>query len=500
MATVFFNRSRIYWAILLGIALAALGLRLPRLGERPMHTDEAINAYITGDLLAGKPYQYDPKDRHGPALYAVALPIAKLAGVKDFAGMTETSVRLGPALVGAFTVLLFGLLVESLGAAATLGAALLFAISPITVYYSRYFIHETLFVAATLWTIAFGFRLLEENSAGNAIALGACASLMLACKETATLHFAAFGIATLWWLGPARLASPRSINWPHVAKAGVIVFVSFCVVLVVLFTWGGTRWQGLFDLSNSVPHLASRASGEGHQKPTWYYLALLGGSWSGGAVLLLAALGAVTLSWKNSRGKIFPALVIYTIAITLLYSVIPYKTPWLALNLWLPIALLAGKGFGWLWQTARNSAGQIACIIIAMACLAALGRDTARRVFLAPADERNPYAYAHTVDDFLRLPERVQQIASKSPAGNKIHIAVVAADPWPAPWYLRKFPNAGFWQPTQDPGPADIYITSAEAAATPGTHWQSWHPEFFGVRPEVLMLLWLPLETASPHE
>ncbi len=475
-----------------------------------MHTDEAINAYITGDLLAGKPYQYDPRDRHGPALYAVAVPVAKFAGVKIFAAMTETSVRLGPALAGVFTVLLCGLLVESLGAAATLGAALIFAISPITVYYSRYFIHETLFVAATLWAIAFAFRLFEENSAGNAVALGACAGLMLACKETASLHFAAFGIAALWWVGPAWLAKPRSIHWPRVAKAGAIAFASFWLLLIVLFTWGGTRWQGLFDLGNSIPHLASRASGEGHQKPAWYYLALLGGGWSGGAVLLLAAVGIVTLPWKNRgtalvgraknpAGNFFTTLVVYLLAITLFYSFIPYKTPWLALNLWLPLALLAGKGFGWLWQTARNNTGQIGSIIIALACIAALSRDTARRVFLAPADEHNPYAYAHTGEDFLRLPERVEQIASKSPAGNKIRIAVVAADPWPAPWYLRKFPNVGFWQPTDEPGPADIYITSAEAAATPGAPWQSWRPEFFGVRPEVLMLLWLPPETASPQ-
>jgi uncharacterized protein (TIGR03663 family) len=465
-----------------------------------MHTDEAINAYIIGDLLAGKAYQYDPKDRHGPALYAVALPIAKLAGVKNFAGMTETSVRLGPALVGAFTVLLFGLLLEALGTFPTLGAALLFAISPITIYYSCDFIHETLFVAATLWTIAFAFRILQENSTNNAVALGACAGLMLACKETATLHFAAFGIAALFWLGPARLAYPRSIDWRPVARAGAIAFISFCVILVTLYTWGGTRWQGLADLGHSIPHLASRASGEGHQKPAWYYLALLTGGWSGIPVLLLAACGAVTLPWKNSSGKIFPALVVYLVVIALLYSVIPYKTPWLALNLWLPIALLAGNGFAWFWQTAGNNPGRIGFAVIALALIAALGRDTVQRVFIAPAGERNPYAYAQTVEDILRLPERVQQLAEKSPAGNNLRIAVVATDPWPMPWYLRKFPHVGFWQPYQDTGAADVYITSAEAAGTAGAPWEKWRPEFFGVRPEVLMLLWTPPETASPHE
>jgi hypothetical protein len=31
-----------------------------------MHTDEAVNAYIVGQLLAGGRFSYDPQDRHGP--------------------------------------------------------------------------------------------------------------------------------------------------------------------------------------------------------------------------------------------------------------------------------------------------------------------------------------------------------------------------------------------------------------------------------------------------
>ena len=58
------------------LALLGLAVRLPQLGNRPMHTDEAINGYIVGQLLAGQPYLYDPQDRHGPSLSALALPLA----------------------------------------------------------------------------------------------------------------------------------------------------------------------------------------------------------------------------------------------------------------------------------------------------------------------------------------------------------------------------------------------------------------------------------------
>ena len=51
------------------IALLALAIRLPQLGERPMHTDESINAYIVGQLLAGENFHYDPKDRQRVMAY-----------------------------------------------------------------------------------------------------------------------------------------------------------------------------------------------------------------------------------------------------------------------------------------------------------------------------------------------------------------------------------------------------------------------------------------------
>jgi len=62
----------IRWAAFVAVALFGLALRLPQLDARPMHTDEAVNAYIVGQLLAGQKYTYDAQDRHGPALAALA--------------------------------------------------------------------------------------------------------------------------------------------------------------------------------------------------------------------------------------------------------------------------------------------------------------------------------------------------------------------------------------------------------------------------------------------
>ena len=77
-----------------------------------MHTDEAVNAYIVGQLLAGQIYVYDPQDRHGPVLSAFALPLAKIQGAKRFSDLTESELRLTAVLAGTATVLLFGAAAE----------------------------------------------------------------------------------------------------------------------------------------------------------------------------------------------------------------------------------------------------------------------------------------------------------------------------------------------------------------------------------------------------
>ena len=110
---------------------------------------------------------------------------------------------------------------------------------------------------------------------------------------------------------------------------------------------------------------------------------------------------------------------------------------------------------------------------------------------IEPADEGNPYAYSQTVPDLLRLVPRIAQLAQARNL-NAPRIAVIATDAWPLPWYLRKFPNSGFWQPGQETGAADFYITSQDALKSPPARLVQCSQEFFGVRPDTLIVLWIP--------
>ena len=461
----------------------ALAIRLPRLADRPMHTDEAVQAYLLGTILEGKGYQYRPRDLHGPAPLLAAWPIARAGGARDFSGLDERMLRLAPALIGGLATLLFGLLGPNLGTFRAALAAVLWSVAALPVYYSRYFIHETLFVTASLGFILCAWRMLARNSAGWSVAAGLFAGVMLGCKETGILSIAAMLFAAL----PA-------LSWALCKKRASLLLLAFLAALALfltLYSWGGAHPQGPLDFLESYRRFAVRAMGEGHEKPVTYYATLLCSSCAGKGIVLLALVGTVQAFLHGLRGPRFFAL--YGLLLFAISSAVPYKTPWLALNFWPSLAILAATGCTALWQTAQRLPARIALCACAAALLFLLGRETWARVYAQPCDERNPYAYAHTGEDLLRLCPRLEQWRRQTQKNaGQVRISVLAADPWPLPWYLRKFPLAGYWQPGEQPGEADLYITSPESWESLRARLQGWRPEYFGLRPEVLAILWAP--------
>ncbi len=479
----------IQWAAFVAVALFGMALRLPKLEMRPMHTDEAVNAYIVGQLLAGQKYAYDPQDRHGPALAALALPIVRMQGARTFADLTAAELRHVPVVTGTATILLLGTAAEIFGFTPCLIAALLFACAPITVYYDRYFIHESLFVALTVGLILAGWKAFAKRSAIYLALAFACAATMLATKETAVLHFAALTAAALvYWLWNLRRESLRDLWRP---KALLIAAAVFLLLSLAFFTWFGTNWSALTALLRAIPNYAERAGGDGHAKFFWYYTRLLAGGWSGGLICVVACVGIVLAVRKHAASP-FALLAYYLIFVYVFYSAIPYKTPWLALNFWLPMALLVGLTAQSTWSAlAKHSAVRFVCLVVAGVAAVLIAHDTRQHVFLDPAGEKNPYAYAHTSEDLLGLPAELATLARQEGLSSP-RIAVIASDPWPLPWYLRQYSQVGYWQPGQQVEQADFYITSTEAADLYANQLQKFQPEFFGVRPGVLILLWSP--------
>ena len=380
-----------------------------------MHTDEAVNAYIVGQLLAGETFTYDPQDRHGPALAALALPLARLQGAKTFSDLTESELRLTTVLAGTVTILLFGAAVEMFGFVPCLIAALLFAAAPLPVYYDRYFIHESLFVAATFGLILSGWRACTRRSAKLAVS-GCCmrrtdAGLQGDCG-TALLRAGGCG-ARLLALESAREEPPQSVAAQDCAGCGCrFSAAERGSIHLVRHELERTGRAGCMR----SPTPCARAGGEGHAKAL---LVLRAASHRRlvGRIDLRPGLHRASSAVRKRDASPMAFWRSMRLFIAVIYSLIPYKTPWLALNFWLPIALFAGLAIESLWRMpAKYPALRIAAAGLLHPCaelLAAvlIAHDTRQRVFLHPAEETNPYAYAHTSEDLLGLPAEIADLA-----------------------------------------------------------------------------------------
>ncbi|MGZ4886389.1 MAG: hypothetical protein ACXVJK_01550, partial [Candidatus Aminicenantales bacterium] len=90
--------KKAYRGLFVCAVLGALLVRTVRLDLRPMHHDEANQALKFGDLLERGEYRYDPNDHHGPSLYYLTLPLARVLAGRSLAATSETMLRIVPAL------------------------------------------------------------------------------------------------------------------------------------------------------------------------------------------------------------------------------------------------------------------------------------------------------------------------------------------------------------------------------------------------------------------
>ncbi|HEX6864455.1 MAG TPA: hypothetical protein VF414_16620, partial [Thermoanaerobaculia bacterium] len=121
------------------------------------------------------------------------------------------------------------------------------------------------------------------------------------------------------------------------------------------------------------------------------------------------------------------------------YSAIPYKTPWLAMNVVLLLALSTGVLFGELGR--RRLPGAVRAAITAGGLLA-LTWSAARAVevsFLRYDDETLPLVYVQTNRDLRDLMELIEKASERSPQGRGLPIRFYTANRWPLPWYLRDY-------------------------------------------------------------
>ena len=478
--------NRMKWSkkccvLILAATIAAIALRLPLLRQRPMHGDEAVHAEKFRLLLEKDFYRYDRYEYHGPTLNYLTLIPAWLGSAEKLTEVSEFTLRIVPVFFGVSLVLLLLLLVDGLGRTVAVCAAVLTAISPAMVFYSRYYIQEMLLVCFTFGAITSGYRYTQSKNITWALLTGVFLGLAHATKETFIIAFDSMLLALVLTLllRSRRDGSGGFIKTVRAVKPSHFIAVVAAAIIVSALFYSSflSNPNGILDSVRTYATYFDRArQNQLHIHPWHYYLKMLiysrydsGPVWSEALIVFLAVAGfIVAMTRKGLSGVNFHLLrfiAFYTLIMTVLYSVIRYKTPWCLLGFLHGMILLAGVGAVALIKLSPNVLARAFISLLLVASGAHLTWQTYSGSYKFYADSRSPYVYAHPTTDVFTIARRVEEIAQAHEDGSNMEIHFICPnryDYWPFPWYLRNFANVGYWDKVTD----DV-VSAAVIVASP---------------------------------
>jgi uncharacterized protein (TIGR03663 family) len=411
-----------------GLVALALVLRLIDLGDRTFHHDESQDAYFSWTFFTSGDYEYNPL-LHGPLRFYLTAGMYGLFGVSDF------TARLAPALMGTAIVGLPYLLRAQLGRVAALAAAVLLAIGPSYLYFSR-FAREDIYIACiTLAMLVVVFRFLDAPRRHQPAVLGALLALSFATKETTfiTVFVAGtFFIAVLIFrrelvLGPVRAVGLDAWGWGLAAFVGV-----FTVLFTTFLTHPAGLWDGIY--TGLEYWLGQHDVGRGGNPWYFYGVFLFAQEWP---VLLLGAAGTVVAVRRPTLLRVF--LVWAFVVSLVVYSWAGEKFEWLVLHPLLPLILLAGIGLQAIWEARRRWFGMAALAVTVLAFGYVVFASWALNVKF-PGSPRQFLVSAQSSPEVGRTAKDiVAEAEAAERAGRPFRITVDAAEgaTYPWAWYFR---------------------------------------------------------------
>jgi uncharacterized protein (TIGR03663 family) len=217
-------------------------------------------------------------------------------------------------------------------------------------------------------------------------------------------------------------------------------------------------------------------------------------------IIILSFLGAFIAVLKGKhRFAIFTAF--WAMGLLLAYSIIPYKTPWLALSFLLPMCIAAGYGLGQMYHSGSDRQKYASAALGAVAVLL-LSYQTYQQNFVRYDDEDMPYVYAHTRRGLLDLVSEIDRYAAKSGKGKESSIEIVSPDYWPLTWYLAPY-KANFHGTLVDSTTSEFIIAKKNDQDQAMIQRYSTHYKYAGVyplRPGVNLVLLVRKDIADPKD
>ncbi len=216
--------------------------------------------------------------------------------------------------------------------------------------------------------------------------------------------------------------------------------VVFLFITVLFFSSFFTYADGVKAAIDAYALWTKTGSKDHTQNGPWAYLKW--GMEIEAPILILSTLGLL-IAFVKARHRFAMFAGLWAFGLFAAYSIIPYKTPWLAISFLLPMCIAAGYAIN---ETlgARNTSVKLTGGLLALIATAVLTYQTYDLNFVNYDDERQAYVYAHTNRELLDLLQQIEHYAEKSGRGADAKIEVVSPDYWPMVWYLRNYKQANF--------------------------------------------------------
>ncbi len=277
-----------YEAAFFVVVVAALGLRLFELSGRPMHYDEAIHLHYgwrlanSAGALFGWPWIFGTDYVHSAWMHG-PFQIEMAAAIFTIFGDTDFTSRLGYALFGTALVGLPYLLRDQIGRRGALIAAVLLALSPALLYFSRFGRNDIIMMFWAVSLFILMWRYLHGGRRAYLYLSSAILALMFTTKETAYLLVAIFGIILF------AAVLPELFSWfrerASLKREGTQTALLLLLITLTLPQWSAAIgiFQGVMGLTLANPdpltgnHVANANGSDG----------LTGApAWQGGTLLL----------------------------------------------------------------------------------------------------------------------------------------------------------------------------------------------------------------------
>ncbi len=441
------------WTPWLILGLAGF-LRAFLLDIKPPHFDEGINGWFVDQIVKNGFYRYDPTNYHGPLHFYVLLLSETLFGRNLWA------LRL-PVVIVSISCVWLALRFEPLiGRNVSRLAALAMAVPPGFVFYGRYSIHEVWLVLFSMMFILGLLGLWKFGTANYLWCAGMGIAGMILTKETYIIHLGCAALAIpVFMVSNAlnRLPDARPIRqtWDYVDLAMVIGVG----IAIVVFFYSGTffHWSGIKGLYEAYkPWFETGHAGHGHEKPWYYWLALMAPSLKLGradcfgyelpavAGLLLCLFG------QSFRNISLRYLGIYGVGALIAYSIVSYKTPWCIINIAWPFLFIFGAAVLLVPPRFHRATYAISAVLL---CIS-FGSTIWLNYFRCTTDTE-PYVYVQTYNEIYKLTKPLLQLAKRNPVYYQLTGHMIRTSVYPLPWILGDFPNIGYYEHENLPSKID---------------------------------------------